>query len=140
MSKRDIYEPLARQYYVESQMPVSGISKRLQITEKTLHVWRKEGKWDEQRTSFLRSQFSCYGSLYELVKLLADDIKQRYITEGALSDRSTLRFLTDMVDRLQKLKDFEETMCADRIESLKSEESGSKSNPLSEIDKFLKGI
>ncbi len=143
MVKRDVYEPLARRYYVENQMPVSGIAKRLNITEKTLHNWRKTGNWDEQRTNFLRAQFSCYGSLYELVKLLSEDIKERFLAEGELADPKTLQFLTNMVDRLQKLKDFESTLALEQIDKLKERDKSGKeavNNPLSEIDKFLKGL
>lgn len=141
MSKKETYEPLARQYYVESQMPVSGIAKRLNITEKTIHSWKKAGNWEQQRANFLRSQFSCYGSLYELVKLLSEDVKNKFVSEGELSDPKTLKFLTDMVDRLQKLKDFESTLATEQIENLQErEDTGEKTNPLKEIDKFLKGM
>lgn len=141
MTKKDTYEPIARQYYVESQMPVSGIAKRLHITEKTIHSWKKAGNWDQQRANFLRSQFSCYGSLYELVKLLSEDVSNRFQAEGELPDPKTLKFLTDMVDKLPKLKDFESNLANEQIENLKAQdETKAGATTISEVDRYLKGL
>ena len=143
MGKKETYEPLARQYYVEAQVPISGIAKRLNITEKTLHSWKKEGDWDGQRAKFLHAQFSCYGSLYELVKLLSEDAKNRFLTDGELPDAKTVNFLRDMVKQLPTLKNFENGLALEKIEEVKEQEPQAKTDKTStitEIDKFLKGL
>lgn len=143
MGKRETYEPLARQYYVEAQVPISGIAKRLNITEKTLHSWKKEGNWDGQRAKFLHAQFSCYGSLYELVRLLAEDAKDKFVTTGELPDSKTVNFLRDTIKQLPNLKTFENTLALEKIEEVKEQEpqeKADKTNTINEIDKFLKGI
>ena len=140
MSKKETYEPLARQYYVESQMPVSGIAKRLNLTEKTIHKWKKDGNWDNERAQFLRAKYSCYGSLYELANLLATKALRQWQTEGTLLDVSTMNFLSKIMDKLPKLKSFENNLAQEHIEQLKgSENTADNINILEQIDKHLRG-
>ena len=143
MSKKEQYEPLARQYYVEAQMSIAGIARHLKVTEKTLRDWRDKGKWDEQRVKFLRAQFSCYGSLYELVRLLADDARTKFVTTGELPDAKTVNFLRDTIKQLPNLKTFEHNLALEKIEEVKEQEpqaKNDKTSTITEIDKFLKGI
>ena len=143
MSKRETYEPLARQYFVESQMPVSSIAKRLPVTEKTLHNWKKEGNWEQQRANFLRSKYSCYGSLYELVSLLVQDSLHQFKTDGTFPEAKTLSFLINAAEKLPKMKNFENLLAEEQIENSKEEDTANKSdsiNILEQIDKHLKGL
>ena len=48
MTKKPEYEPIAAQYFVEMQMTVSQIAKRLDVSEKTIHNWKKAGGWEEK--------------------------------------------------------------------------------------------
>ena len=115
MSKKEQFEHLAQQYYVESNMPISGIAKRLSLTEKTLHSWKKAGEWDKKRAAFLHSRYSCYASLYELVGLITKDAIQQYKTEGTLPEAKQLYFLKDMVEKLPKMKTFENNLASEEI-------------------------
>lgn len=115
MAKKEQYGKLAEQYYVESNMPISGIAKRLNITEKTLHEWKRADEWDKKRCNFLHSRYSCYSSLYELVGLMAKDAIEQYKTEGTLPEAKQLYFLKDMVDKLPKMKSFENNLAEEEI-------------------------
>lgn len=121
MSKKEQYGKLAEQYYVENSMPISGIAKRLPINEKTLHNWKKAGKWDDKRTQFLHSQYSCYSSLYELVNLLVKNAIETYQTEGKLPEAKELYFIKDMAEKLPKLKAFENNLADEQIQQVTEE-------------------
>lgn len=116
MAKKEQYGLLAEQYYVESNMPISGIAKRLGVNEKTLHNWKREGSWDEKRNKYLHSKYSCYSALYELVNLLAQDAIGKYKTEGILPEAKNLYFIKDMAEKLPKMKDFENNLAEEQIQ------------------------
>lgn len=118
MGKKEQYGMLAQQYYVESNMPICGIAKRLKINEKTLRNWKKEEKWEEKRANFLRSKFSCHSALYELLNLLVKNAIDTYKTEGSLPEAKELYFIKDMADKLSKMKDFENTLAEEQINKL----------------------
>lgn len=136
MAKKELYGKLAEQYYVENNMPISGIAKKLSITEKTLHEWKREGEWDKKRSTFLHSCYSCYSSLYELVTLMANDAINQYKTEGTLPEAKQLYFLKDMVVKLPKMKSFENNLVEEEI-AKNTEDKKSDFNNNAEIVKKI---
>lgn len=125
MSKKEQYGMLAGQYYIESNMPISGIAKRLNINEKTLHNWKKEGEWDKKRAAFLHSKYSCHSALYELVNLLVKNAIEKYRTEGTLPEAKELYFIKDMADKLPKMKNFENNLAEEQIQESTEEKTAS---------------
>lgn len=118
MAKKEQYEAIAKQYYVEMQMSVAKIAKRLDISEKTLHGWKKDGKWEEERINFLNAQYKCYGSLYQLVYTLSNHALETYKTTGELPEAKNLSFIAKMADKLPKMKQFENTLLDDAIKQV----------------------
>lgn len=116
MGKKEQYGMLAQQYYVENNMPVSGIAKRLPVNEKTLHNWKRDGEWEEKRAAFLRSKYSCHSALYELVNLLVTNAIEKYKTEGTLPEAKELYFIKDMAEKLPKMKAFENNLAEEQIQ------------------------
>lgn len=136
MAKKEQYYVLAEKYYVEEQTPISGIAQKLNITEKTLHNWRKNGNWEDKRTKFLRSQCNCYASLYELVHKMTSKITDEFEAEGKMPDGSALYFISKMMDKLPKLKKFENEMIT---EKLNVETKPINKDVLAQVNKFLTG-
>lgn len=99
---------LASQYFIENQMSVAQISKRLTISEKTLFNWKKEGNWDDKRTRYLKSQYSTNQTLYELLHLVAEKAVDDFKQEGIMPDQKTLYFIMNMAGKLKDLKAFEQ--------------------------------
>lgn len=116
MTKKATYEVLAAQYFVERQMSVAEIAKRLNISEKTIHTWKKDGNWEEKRTKFLKAQYSTNQTLYELLGLMATKAVDDYKSEGIIPDQKTLYFIMNMSDKLYKLKKYEEESVLEKIE------------------------
>lgn len=115
MAKKERFFHLAEQYYVENNMPIAGIAKRLNITEKTLHGWKKEGEWDNKRASFLRAQYSCNSALYELVGLLAKNMLGTFKTQGTMPSSKEVYALTALIDKLPGMKNFETGLADEAI-------------------------
>lgn len=110
MGKFDDYGILAEKYYVEDQLPISAIGKKLNLTDKTLHEWKKKGNLEDKRRDYLTSQCSCNKNLYELVRLLTDKAVTEIRTTGTYPDPAALNFIGKMADKLPKIKNFEENV------------------------------
>jgi len=77
MAKKELLAGDARRLYVFQGMTVLEIADRLGVAEKTIRLWKAEGKWDaereqqaEQHACFL-TEFSAWG--YEFMRQLRDD-------------------------------------------------------------------
>ncbi|MCD8025322.1 MAG: phage terminase small subunit-related protein [Candidatus Gastranaerophilales bacterium] len=116
MTKKDTYEVIASQYFIEMQMSVAQIAKRLNLSEKTVHNWKKEGAWDDKKKKFLKSQYSTNQTLYELLHLVSKQAVEDYKTEGILPDQKTLYFIMGMTDKLAKLKTYENQTAQEKVE------------------------
>lgn len=143
MAKRAEYEIIACQYFVECQMSIAAIAKRLNISEKTLHNWKKIGNWDKKRAYFLKSQYSCNQSLYELLNLVVKKALDDFKMQDIMPDQKTLYFIMNMSDKLNKLKQFEKEEAKEKIEEINqnSEIDKDKTNNMDEmIKEFVKAV
>ncbi len=110
---------LASQYYIENQMSVALIAKKLTISEKTLFNWKKEGNWEDKRTRYLKTQYSTNQTLYELLHLVANKAVDDFKTEGTMPDQKTLYFIMNMAGKLKELKSFENQTAEEKALELK---------------------
>ena len=127
MGKFEDYGILAEKYFVEDQLPISAIARKLNLTDKTLHDWKKKGNWEDKRRDYLTSQCSCNKTLYELVRLLTDKAVAEIRTEGTYPDPAALNFIGKMADKLPKIKTFEENVVN---ELMNCEETSEKSEDM----------
>lgn len=125
MGKFEDYGILAEKYFVEDQLPVSAIAKKLHLTDKTLHEWKKNGNWEDKRKDYLTSQCSCNKALYELVRLLTDKAVNDIRQNGTYPDSAALNFIGKMADKLPKIKDFEENEVNEIMNKLSDKENNS---------------
>ena len=138
MGKYEDYGMLAEKYYVEEQLPVSKIVKKLNLTDKTLHDWRKKGDWDNKREAFLKSQFNCYANLYQLANLVINKAVETAQSTGELPDSSTLNFIKAMADKLPKLKSLESEMALEKISE--NEKTDDALSTIDLVDNYLNGL
>lgn len=133
---------IATQYYVECQMSVAQIAKRLNVSEKTLHTWKKENDWQGKRNRFLKSMYSTNQSLYELLHLVSQKAIDDYKTDGTMPDQKTLYFIMGMTDRLPKLKMYEKQEIQEKVEELNADnkEKENKINTDDMLQKFFNAI
>lgn len=121
MGKFEDFGILAEKYYVEDQLPISTIARKLNLTDKTLHDWKKKGNWEDKKRDYLASQCSCNKNLYELVRLLTDKAVSDIRTEGIYPDSAALNFISKMADKLPKIKTFEENVVNELMNANTSE-------------------
>ena len=143
MTKKATLEIAACQYFVECQMSIAEIARRLNVSEKTIHNWKKEGEWDKKREFFLKSQYSTNQTLYELVHLVAKKALDDFKTEGAYPDQKTLYFLMNMADKLDKLKNYEDKLSCEKIAEAKqinTENADNKNNMEDALKKVFDAI
>lgn len=142
MAIKESHKILAGQYFIEYQMSVAEIARRLNISEKTLHNWKKEGNWDSKRTQFLKSQYSTNQTLYELVHLIATKAVEDFKTDGTVPDQKTLYFISAMSDKLLKLKAYEQSQAAEKIEEINKNQAENKPeiNKEDVLDKVFKAL
>jgi len=138
MGKKEQFYALSERLYVEQHKPLSGIAKQIDVSERTLVEWKKEGDWDNKRTQFLKEQYSCHAELYVLVRKMIQKIKSDFDSE-VTPDKSTLDFVRAMIDKVPKLKAFEEAQIFDiQVEEEKpAEDMSAKVAEL--VDKRLTG-
>lgn len=140
MAKKEQYYVLAEQYYVEEQLSVAAVARKLNITEKTLHNWRKDGGWDEKRSKFLKSKYNCYSSLYELTNRITQQILSDYEADGTIPEKSALAFLGKMIDKLPKMKKLEAQEIIEKAEENDERTDESLALKVAElVDKKLMG-
>lgn len=121
MGKFEDFGILAEKYYVEDQLPISTIAKKLNLTDKTLHDWKKKGNWEDKKRDYLASQCSCNKNLYELVRLLTDKAVSDIRADGVYPDPAALNFISKMADKLPKIKTFEENVVNELMNANTSE-------------------
>ena len=138
MTKKDEYLILAEKYFVEDQLPVSVISKKLNITEKTLHNWKEKSDWQTKRKNFLKSQYNCYANLYDLLNRVVQKTLDEFNAEDKMPDGATLYFIKAMSDKLPKLKQLEETLQTEKTNT--KDTSALNEEALKLVDNYLKGI
>jgi len=122
MTKKDSYLILASQLFIERQMSISTISKRLNISEKTLFNWKKQENWDLKRMRFLKSQYSCNQNLYELLNLVTKKALDDFYQDGTMPDQKTLYFIMNMASKLKDLKAFEDNQTQEKIDEIQKED------------------
>ncbi len=142
MAIKESHKILAGQYFIEYQMSVAEIARRLNISEKTLHNWKKEGNWDNKRSQFLKSQYSTNQTLYELVHLIATKAVEDFKTDGTVPDQKTLYFISAMSDKLLKLKAYEQSQAEEKLEEINKNQAENKPeiNKEDVLDKVFKAL
>ena len=131
---------LASQYFIENQMSIAQISKRLTISEKTLFNWKKADDWETKRTRFLKLQYSTNQQLYELLHLVSakalDDFKETQI----MPDQKTLYFIMNMTGKLKDLKVFENQLAEEKAAELNQLSAEKQEENKNSTDELLQKI
>ena len=132
MGKFEDYGLLAEKYFVEEQLPISRIGQKLDLTDKTLHEWKKKGNWEEKRKQFLQSQYTCYSALQELVMHLAKDTLQK-VKSGEIPEAATLNFIAKMSEKLPKIKQLDELLVNEKMQDSSEENDGDTQTKIAEL-------
>ncbi len=124
----------ATQYFVECQMSIAEIARRLNVSEKTLHNWKNENNWTLKRSRFLKTMYSTNQSLYELLHLVSQKAVEDYKTDGIMPDQKTLYFIMGMAEKLPKLKMYEKQEVQEKVDELNNQTNDVQENKINTED------
>ena len=70
MSKSEL-KPKAKELYTIHQLSLADISRRLNISTRTLQTWKSEDHWDEARAAVSGGEKNFHAELFELGEVMA---------------------------------------------------------------------
>lgn len=87
MSKKAIYYDEGKRLYVQNGIALDTIEDMLSgnVTRRTLHNWKTEGRWDEKRKRYIEEQQDLGDMVLEIAKTVA---------QNALADPSPKNLLS----------------------------------------------
>lgn len=134
MAKKQAYYGDAEKMFVENGATLAGISKKLEVTEKTLREWKKEGEWDRKRSQFLKIKNSCNVELHKMIGNLAQQVNDQ-IQGGEKPDPQMLYGINQLAATMLKLKTYEDSMIQE--ETSKEEKTVSSEEILGKVHDIL---
>lgn len=135
MTKYDEYGEKARILFVEEQKSITTIALLLSLSEKTLHKWKNQYGWEEQRRKFLEGKTSCHNALYELLNTIVSETLEKYRQDKELPDKDTLNFIKAMADKLPRVKNIEDLFEAQK----QGEHKADKADIVETVHRYLTG-
>jgi regulator of replication initiation timing len=100
---------LAEKMYVQEQRTYAEISTVLEVSEKTLWTWGKDGNWNDKREALLRSKKALHEELYNLVRKLAKSIKEN-IEGGIEPSKTRADLFKNLMSSIKTSKEYEDAM------------------------------
>lgn len=105
----------AERLYVQDQLTLEAIAKKLGCSVRTLTSWKGEGNWEAKRIGFQDTSQSMHEELYELARLLTTKNLNK-VREGSEPEKEQLSFVVKVMATLEKTRKYEaevETPAAD---------------------------
>ncbi len=106
MSKKHQLAADAERLYVNEQMTPEAIAGRLGICEKTVRIWKDEGRWAEKREAYVKSRQQFHEELYDFARLLMKSMKEDIAGNKKL-DAGRMHMLMKIIPNIAKVKDYE---------------------------------
>ena len=76
-TRKQVEKDLAKMLFVNENISQKEIAERLDVTEKTVSKWVKEGDWEKLKVSLLVTKDSQLTALYAQLQAVNDEIKTR---------------------------------------------------------------
>lgn len=121
MAKKALYFNEAERLYVVEQCTIAEISSRLNLSEKTIRLWKEEGDWERKRTQFLKEKQSLSEELFVFARKLARSIMDDW-DKGEKVDTGRLYALARILPLILKTRDFELSLQQNRKEEINIED------------------
>lgn len=133
MSKSEL-KPKAKELYTIHQMSLADISRRLNISTRTLQNWKTEDRWEETRAEISGSEKNFHAQLFELGEVMARKIKQDEL-DGVKVAAERYTALQRIIDTAEHARKYEAVAPKKNKSELSPEERAKKA--LEEIKKHL---
>ncbi len=110
--KKVLLNDQAQRMYVEDLMTFEAIAAQIDVSERTVRNWAKEGNWDGKRKKFMNFQENLQDDAREIAGLLAQKIKEQ-LGEGKEPANHLLFSFTRIASSLLKIREYEKTVAAE---------------------------
>lgn len=127
MAKKQAYYDQAEKMYIEQGVPLSGIAKKLEITEKTLGAWKTEGDWERKRAHYLKTKNSSNTELHKMIANLSRQVNDD-IEAGNRPDPQLIYSISGLANIMLKLKTYEDAIVKEETE--KKEDKGASTEEI----------
>ena len=117
MSKKKIYFDEAERLYTIEQFTINEIAIRLNMSEKCIRNWKKEGNWDKKKQSHLEKKVAFHEELYDFGRDLIRSVKED-MAEGKKVDTGRLYTLGKILPMILKVKNYEDLKLSKETETI----------------------
>ncbi|MBF0516370.1 MAG: hypothetical protein HQK97_04500 [Nitrospirae bacterium] len=135
MAKKQLYFDEAERLFVIEQHGVADIAQRLNLAERTVRLWKDEGKWDDKRVAYLRSKQTFHEELYDFCRLLMLKAKND-MANNVKPDQSQMYTLGKLLPLITKVKDYEDAAAKKEPAAL----AGLSDDVIKEIEATVLGL
>lgn len=133
MSKAEL-KPKAKELYTIHQLSLADISRRLNISTRTLQNWKAEDRWEETRSEISGGEKNFHAELFSLGEVMARKIKQDEL-DGVKIAPERYTALQRIIDTAEHARKYEAVAPKKNKSDLSPEERAKKA--LEEIKKHL---
>lgn len=134
--KKVLLNDTAQRMYVEDLMTFEAIALDLDVNERTVRNWAKDGRWDEKRHKFRQFQENLHDDARDIAALLAQKIKTQ-LERGQEPANHLLFSYTKIASSLIKIREYDKNIAA---EAGGTDEAASKKKEADEIWKQTFGV
>jgi DNA-binding transcriptional MerR regulator len=124
--KKVLLNDTAQRMYVEDLMTFEAIAKELDVSERTVREWAKNGNWELKRKKYREFQESLHDDAREIATLLAQKIKEQ-LQSDQMPSRDLLNSFTKIAASMIRMRDYEKAISADEEASDAESEAAAKS-------------
>ncbi|MBF0487545.1 MAG: hypothetical protein HQK98_05230 [Nitrospirae bacterium] len=135
MAKKQLYFEEAERLFVIEQYTIAGIAEKLNLAERTVRLWKDEGKWDDKRLAYLKSKQAFHEELYDFCRLLMLSAKEN-MANKLKPDQSQMYTLGKLLPYITKVKDYEDAAAKQEP----TEKVGLTADIIKEIESQVLGI
>jgi hypothetical protein len=135
MAKKQLYFVEAERLFVIEQYTVAGIAQKLNLAERTVRLWKDEGKWDAKRIDYLKSKQAFHEELYDFCRRLMASVRDDM--ENKVTPNSSQLFtLGKLLPLITKVKEYEDVAA----KKAPTEKAGLTADVIKEIEAAVLGL
>jgi transposase len=99
--KKQVEKDFAKVLFVNDNVSQKEIASRLNVTEKTIGKWVKDGDWEKLKKSMLVTKENQLNMLYDQLDFLNTDIKDRDYKIATSKEADVISKLTSAIKKLE---------------------------------------
>ena len=107
MNNKSLYINEAERIYVYELASVEETAAKVNVSTRTISMWKSKGDWDVKRKRFLHSKQAFHEELYDFARKIMREIKTD-LENGEKVDTGRMYAFTKMLPLITKIKEYED--------------------------------